>query len=265
MLHPVLRGSTGFYRVLQGSGFYEGRMTKGRLEAFSDGVIAIIITIMVLELKVPHAENGAATLADLVPLIPVFISYVLSFVFVAIYWNNHHHLLHVAGRVTGGILWANIHLLFWLSLVPFVTAWRGENHFAPLPVALYGVDIDEDRFVMEVARSLRAVSYAKGCYLGQEPIVMARDRAGFVNRSFLGVKVLEGGPLPAGTKLFRDAAEVGRVTSSLHSPRLNAPLALAYIRRGNQEPGLRLEAETTEGRRPVEVLPFPPVEFAATK
>ena len=113
-------------------------MAKGRLEAFSDGVIAIIITIMVLELKVPHAENGAAALADLVPLIPVFISYVLSFVFVAIYWNNHHHLLHVAGRVTGGILWANIHLLFWLSLVPFVTAWMGENHFAALPVALDG-------------------------------------------------------------------------------------------------------------------------------
>jgi len=126
---------------------------------------------------------------------------------------------------------------------------------------IYGVDIDENRFVMEIARALRAVSYAKGCYLGQEPIVMARVRAGFVNRSFLGVKILEGGPLPAGTKLFRDAAEVGLVTSSLMSPRLNAPLALAYIRRGNQDPGLRLEAETSEGRRPVEVLPFPPVEF----
>lgn len=124
---------------------------------------------------------------------------------------------------------------------------------------VYGIDIGEDRFVMEVARAPRAVSYAKGCYLGQEPIVMARDRAGFVNRAFLGVKVLAGGPLPAGTKLFRDAAEVGLVTSSLPSPRLNAPLALGYIRRGNQEPGLRLEAETPAGRRPVEVLPFPPV------
>ncbi|MSR54912.1 MAG: aminomethyl transferase family protein [Gemmataceae bacterium] len=139
----------------------------------------------------------------------------------------------------------------------------GESAYETLRVEagtpVYGQDIDAERFVMEVARALRAVSYAKGCYLGQEPIVMARDRAGFVNRSFLGVKILEGGPLPSGTKLFRDAAEVGRVTSSLLSPRLNAPLALAYIRRGNQDPGLRLEAETTEGRRPVEVLPFPPV------
>jgi tRNA-modifying protein YgfZ len=125
---------------------------------------------------------------------------------------------------------------------------------------VYGVDIGEDRFVMEVARALRAVSYSKGCYLGQEPIVMARDRAGFVNRAFLGVKGLEGGPLPAGTKLFRDAAEVGLVTSSVQSPRLNAPLALAYIRRGHQDSGLRLEADTPDGQRPVEVLPFPPVQ-----
>jgi folate-binding protein YgfZ len=124
---------------------------------------------------------------------------------------------------------------------------------------LYGVDIREDRFVMEVARALRAVSYTKGCYLGQEPIVMARDRAGFVNRAFLGVKVLEGGPLAAGAKLFRDGTEVGLVTSSVMSPRLGAPLALGYLRRGHQEPGLRLEAETPEGRRAVEVLPFPPV------
>ena len=112
---------------------------------------------------------------------------------------------------------------------------------------------------MEVARALRAVSYSKGCYLGQEPIVMARDRAGFVNRAFLGVKVLEGGPLPAGTKLFREGAEIGLTTSSVNSPRLHAPLALAYIRRGNQDPGTRLEADTAEGKRPVEVLPFPPV------
>jgi folate-binding protein YgfZ len=138
----------------------------------------------------------------------------------------------------------------------------GEATFETLRVEagtpIYGVDIGEDRFVMEVARALRAVSYTKGCYLGQEPIVMARDRAGFVNRAFRGVKVLEGGPLPAGAKLFRDAAEVGVVTSSLQSPRLGAPLALAYIRRGNQDPGTRLEAETPEGRRAVEVLPFPP-------
>jgi len=107
---------------------------KGRLEAFSDGVLAIIITIMVLELKVPHG----AELATLKPLIPVLISYVLSFVYVGIYWNNHHHMLHVTQRVNGAILWANLHLLFWLSLVPFVTAWMGGNHFAELPVALYG-------------------------------------------------------------------------------------------------------------------------------
>ena len=110
-------------------------MGTGRLEAFSDGVIAIIITIMVLELKVPHG----AELDALRPLFPVFISYVLSFVFIGIYWNNHHHMLHAAGKVNGRILWANLHLLFWLSLVPFVTGWMGENHFAALPVALYGV------------------------------------------------------------------------------------------------------------------------------
>jgi uncharacterized membrane protein len=107
---------------------------KGRLEAFSDGVIAIIITIMVLELHAPH-ETGLAALR---PLIPVFGSYVLSFVFVGIYWNNHHHMLHAAGKVNGPILWANLHLLFWLSLVPFVTGWMGENCFVALPVALYG-------------------------------------------------------------------------------------------------------------------------------
>jgi len=112
-------------------------MGKGRLEAFSDGVIAIIITIMVLELRVPHREHGAE-LNDLTPLIPDFISYALSFVHVAIYWNNHHHMLHASKVVNGAILWANTHLLFWLSLVPFVTAWMGENHFAPTPVALYG-------------------------------------------------------------------------------------------------------------------------------
>jgi uncharacterized membrane protein len=110
-------------------------MHKGRMEAFSDGVIAIIITIMVLELKVPHG----ADLAALLPLAPVFLSYVLSFIYVAIYWNNHHHLLQAAKHVNGPILWANVHLLVWLSLFPFATGWMGENHFAPLPVALYGV------------------------------------------------------------------------------------------------------------------------------
>ena len=112
-------------------------MHKGRLEAFSDGVIAIIITIMVLELKVPHGEEWA----DLLPLFPVFLSYVLSFVNVGLYWNNHHHMLHVVKHVNGGVLWANLHLLFWLSLMPFATAWMGENHFAAIPVALYGIDL----------------------------------------------------------------------------------------------------------------------------
>ena len=110
-------------------------MSKGRLEAFSDGVIAIIITIMVLELKVPHGDDWAALWSR----IPVFLSYVLSYVFLGIYWNNHHHLLQAVRHVNGRILWANLHLLFWLSLVPFVTAWMGDSRFAPRPVALYGV------------------------------------------------------------------------------------------------------------------------------
>jgi uncharacterized membrane protein len=109
-------------------------LNKGRLEAFSDGVIAIIITIMVLELKVPHGESFAA----LRPTIPIFLMYVLSYVYVGIYWNNHHHMLHASGKVTGAILWANLHLLFWLSLIPFTTAWMGENHFTSAPSALYG-------------------------------------------------------------------------------------------------------------------------------
>ena len=109
-------------------------MGKGRLEAFSDGVIAIIITIMVLEMKVPQGES----FASLRPLLPIFLSYVLSFVYVGIYWNNHHHMLHITSRVTGPILWANLNLLFWLSLFPFATGWMGENHFALPPSALYG-------------------------------------------------------------------------------------------------------------------------------
>src|SRR6185503_18661972 len=110
-------------------------MTRNRMEAFSDGVMAIIITIMVLELRAPHE----ATVAALRPLAPVFISYVLSFIYLGIYWNNHHHLLHAVDHVNGRVLWANLHLLFWLSLVPFATAWMGENHFARVPVAIYGV------------------------------------------------------------------------------------------------------------------------------
>jgi len=112
-----------------------GDMPKGRLEAFSDGVIAIIITIMVLEMKVPHGDG----VEELVPLLPVFFSYVLSFVYVGIYWNNHHHMLYACTAVTGAMLWANLHLLFWLSLFPFATGWMGQNHFAAAPTALYGV------------------------------------------------------------------------------------------------------------------------------
>jgi len=110
-------------------------MSKGRLEAFSDGVIAILITIMVLELKAPHGTD----LASMRPILPVFATYVMSFIYLGIYWNNHHHMFHAVERVNGRILWANLHLLFWLSLVPFVTGWMGENHFAPLPTAIYGV------------------------------------------------------------------------------------------------------------------------------
>jgi uncharacterized membrane protein len=109
-------------------------MGRGRLEAFSDGVLAIVITIMVLEIKVPHGDG----LEALKPLLPVFLSYVLSFVYIGIYWNNHHHMLHAATRVTGPVLWANLYLLFWLSLLPFATGWMGENHFTALPTAVYG-------------------------------------------------------------------------------------------------------------------------------
>jgi uncharacterized membrane protein len=112
-------------------------MGKGRLEAFSDGVMAIIITIMVLEMKVPHGN----TLADLKPLAPVFISYILSFINIGIYWNNHHHLMHAVHKIDGKVMWANNHLLFWLSLMPFASGWMGENHFAALPTALLGIDL----------------------------------------------------------------------------------------------------------------------------
>jgi uncharacterized membrane protein len=112
-------------------------MSKGRLEAFSDGMLGIFITIMVLELKVPHGADWAA----LRPLVPPFLTYVLSFIFLGIYWNNHHHMLHAAERVNGKVLWANLHLLFWLSLVPITTGWMGDNHLAPLPTAVYGIDL----------------------------------------------------------------------------------------------------------------------------
>ena len=121
-------------------------MKKARLEAFSDGVIAIIITIMVLELHVPHGDH----LSDLVPLLPVWLSYILSFIYVGIYWNNHHHMLYAADRINGVVLWANLHLLFWLSMIPFATAWMGENHFAQWPVILYGGVLLMNGFAYEI-------------------------------------------------------------------------------------------------------------------
>jgi uncharacterized membrane protein len=133
-------------------------MQKNRLEAFSDGVLAIIITIMVLELK---PKPDAASLADLKPMLPVFLSYVLSFLYVGIYWNNHHHMFHSTRHVTGGILWANLHLLFWLSLFPFTTGWMGENHLAPVPTAVYG-------FVLLMA----AIAY----YILQRTIIKQQGR-----------------------------------------------------------------------------------------
>ncbi|BAL26996.1 TMEM175 family protein [Azoarcus sp. KH32C] len=139
-------------------------MGKSRLEAFSDGVLAIIITIMVLELKVPHG----ADLDSLAPLMPVVLSYVLSFIYVGIYWNNHHHLLHAAKGISGGVLWANLHLLFWLSLLPFATGWMGENHFAQLPCAVYG-------FVLLMA----AIAYAllQRCIIAVEGATSILKRA----------------------------------------------------------------------------------------
>jgi len=123
------------HSALKRASFIIARMNSTRLEAFSDAVIAILMTIMVLELKIPHGAN----LEALSPLLPIFLTYILSFIYLAIYWNNHHHMLQVTKSVNGKVLWANMHLLFWLSMVPFVTGWMGENHFAPLPTAIYGV------------------------------------------------------------------------------------------------------------------------------
>ena len=142
-------------------------MGKGRLEAFSDAVIAIIITIMVLEMRVPHGDS----VSDLLPILPVFLSYVLSFVYVGIYWNNHHHLLHACSRVSGGILWTNLHLLFWLSLFPFATGWMGENHFTALPAALYGIVL-----------LMAAISY----YLLQQAIIRVQGPESILKRAVGG-------------------------------------------------------------------------------
>lgn len=150
-------------------------MGKGRLEAFSDGVIAIIITIMVLEMKVPHATD----LAALAELIPVFLSYVLSFIYVGIYWNNHHHLLHVAHRVDGRVLWANLHLLFWLSLFPFATGWMGENHFAALPTAAYGVVLFAASIAFYILQ--RAIIRVNGGADSQLASALGKDFAGKIS------------------------------------------------------------------------------------
>ena len=149
-------------------------MGKGRLEAFSDGVIAIIITIMVLELKVPHGDS----LATLQPMIPVFLSYVLSFINIGIYWNNHHHMLHAADKVTGGVLWTNIHLLFWLSLFPFATAWMGENHFTTWPVALYGIVALMAGVAYYILAQCLVQAHGKESTLG---IAIGKDRKGLTS------------------------------------------------------------------------------------
>jgi uncharacterized membrane protein len=146
-------------------------MPKNRLEAVSDGVIAIIITIMVLELKVPHATD----LAGLRPLLPVFLSYVLSFIYVGIYWNNHHHLLHAAQRIDAAIMWANLHLLFWLSLIPFVTGWMGENHFAALPTALYGVVLLMNAIAYLILQHRIVIAHGRDSRLA---IALGTDRKG---------------------------------------------------------------------------------------
>lgn len=158
-------------------------MGKGRLEAFSDGVIAIIITIMVLELKVPHGTDVAA----LRPLIPVLISYVLSFVYVGIYWNNHHHLFQAAVKVNGRILWSNLHLLFWLSLVPFITGWMGENHFAALPVALYGTILLMAGLAYFILAQALSVHHGKDSKLA---VAIGKDYKGMISLVIYTVAIL---------------------------------------------------------------------------
>jgi len=138
-------------------------MSKTRLEAFSDGVIAILITIMVLELKIPHGES----LEALKPILPVFLAYLLSFIYLGIYWNNHHHMLHAATRINGKILWGNLHLLFWLSLVPFVTGWMGENHFAPMPMAIYGIVLVGAGIAYTILQQLIIADQGKGGKLAE--------------------------------------------------------------------------------------------------
>ncbi len=157
-------------------------MSKTRLEAFSDGVIAVIITIMVLEMKVPHGDD----LASLVPVVPVFLNYVLSFVYVGIYWNNHHHLFHAVHQVNGGILWANLHLLFWLSLIPFMTGWMGENGFHALPVALYGAVLLLCGLAYVLLTRMLVRLHGKDSMLAKS---IRGDRKGKISLSLLGVAI----------------------------------------------------------------------------
>ncbi|SDB31323.1 Uncharacterized membrane protein [Flavobacteriaceae bacterium MAR_2010_188] len=149
-------------------------MNKGRMEAFSDGVLAIIITIMVLEIKVPHGSE----LENLKPLIPVFLSYVLSFIYLAIYWNNHHHMMQTVIKVTGKILWANMHLLFWLSLIPFVTGWMGENHFETWPTALYGVVLLMSAIAYFILQRLIIRNHGKTSILAE---AIGNDKKGWIS------------------------------------------------------------------------------------
>lgn len=158
-------------------------MGRNRLEAFSDGVIAIIITIMVLELKVPHGEDAEV----LTPLVPVFLSYVLSFVYLGIHWNNHHHMLHTCSKVTGAILWANLHLLFWLSLVPFATGWMGENHFAAAPAALYGIVLLMAAFAYLILQRLIITSQGRESLLRK---AVGRDWKGKVSAVLYAIAIV---------------------------------------------------------------------------
>jgi uncharacterized membrane protein len=157
-------------------------MNKGRIEAFSDGVIAIIITIMVLELKTPHGT----TLQALRPLLPTALSYVLSFLYVGIYWNNHHHLFHAVKQVRGGVLWANLHLLFWLSVIPFVTSWMGENHFAQWPVIMYGVVLLMNALAFILLSKLLVIQAGPDSTLAK---AVGKDRKGAISLSIYVVSV----------------------------------------------------------------------------
>jgi uncharacterized membrane protein len=158
-------------------------MTKGRLEAFTDGVMAVLITIMVLELKVPHG----ADLDALRPVLPVFMTYVLSFVFLGIYWNNHHHMLHAASRIDGKILWANLHLLFWLSLVPFVTGWMGENAFGPVPTAAYGLVLLLSAIAYTILQNTIITNEGKSSRLA---VAVGTDRKGRISAALYAIAIL---------------------------------------------------------------------------